>query len=74
MKANSTKAKLAAKETVFGCFVRYPNSAFVELLCYQGWDFLVFDGEHGTLEPADCEQMTRATELQGVTAVGFGSQ
>jgi 4-hydroxy-2-oxoheptanedioate aldolase len=32
-----------------------------------GWDFLVFDGEHGTLQPADMENMARAAELRGVT-------
>jgi hypothetical protein len=29
---------------------------------YQDWDFLVFDGKHGTLEPRDCENMVRAAD------------
>jgi 4-hydroxy-2-oxoheptanedioate aldolase len=69
MKTNLTKAKLKAGETVFGCFVRYPDASLVEVLGYQGWDFLVFDGEHGTLEPQDCENMVRAAELRGVTPI-----
>jgi 4-hydroxy-2-oxoheptanedioate aldolase len=64
---NSTKEKLKNGETVFGCFVRYPNAALIEVLGYCGWDFIVFDGEHGIIEPRDCEQMVRAAELQGVT-------
>ena len=69
MKTNTTKAKLKAGETVFGCFVRYPDASLVEVMGYQGWDFLVFDGEHGTLEPRDCEHLVRAAELRGVTPV-----
>ena len=69
MKHNTTKEKLKRGETVYGCFVRYPNAALIEVLGYCGWDFIVFDGEHGTIEPADCEQMVRAAELQGVTPV-----
>jgi len=69
MKHNTTKEKLRNGGTVLGCFTRYPNATLVEVLGYFGWDFIVFDGEHGTLEPADCEQMTRAAELQGVTPI-----
>lgn len=69
MKTNTTKTKLKAGETVFGCFVGYPDAALVEVLGYQPWDFIVFDGEHGTLEPRDCENMVRAAELRGVTPI-----
>ncbi|NWG13550.1 MAG: hypothetical protein HXY20_08460 [Acidobacteria bacterium] len=69
MRHNRTKEKLQNGETVYGCFVRYPNAALVEVLGYCGWDFIVFDGEHGTIEAADCEQMVRAAELQGVTPI-----
>jgi len=66
---NTTKEKLKNGGTVYGCFVRYPNAALVEVLGYCGWDFIVFDGEHGAIEVADCEQMVRAAELQGVTPI-----
>jgi len=66
---NTTKAKLKAGETVFGCFVRYPAPNLVEVLGYQGWDFMVFDAEHAALEPRDCENMVRAAELRGVTPI-----
>jgi 4-hydroxy-2-oxoheptanedioate aldolase len=69
LRVNTTKAKLRAGETVFGCFVRYPDASLVEVLGYQPWDFIVFDGEHGTLEPRDCENMVRAAELRGVTPI-----
>ena len=69
MRINTTKAKLKAGEPVFGCFVRYPDATLIDVLGYQGWDFLVFDAEHGTIEPRDCEHMVRAAELHGVTPI-----
>jgi len=69
MRPNQTKAKLQAGETVFGCFVRYPDATLIEVVGYQGWDFIVFDGEHGTIEPLHCEHMVRAAELRDVTPI-----
>jgi 4-hydroxy-2-oxoheptanedioate aldolase len=69
VRVNKTKARLTAGETVFGCFYRYPEPGIVEVLAYQGWDFILFDGEHGTLEPRDCENLARAAELHDVTTL-----
>jgi 4-hydroxy-2-oxoheptanedioate aldolase len=69
VRTNATKARLKAGETVFGCFVRYPDPTLIEVMSYQNWDFIVFDGEHGTIEPRDCENMVRAAELGGVTPI-----
>lgn len=67
MHVNQLKSRLQAGETVFGCFTRYPDATLVEVLGHLGWDFIVFDAEHGTIEPRDCEQMVRAAELHQVT-------
>ncbi len=67
MQTNLTKAKLKAGEAVYGCFSRTPDASLVEFLGYQGWDFIIFDGEHGTLSVRDCEDMCRAAEVRGVT-------
>ena len=69
MHTNKTKKRLSAGETVFGCFTRYADPSFTELLALQGFDFLVLDGEHGTLEPREGENMVRAAELGGCTPV-----
>ncbi len=69
MQTNKTKAKLKAGETVFGVFVRYPDATLVEVIGYQGWDFCVFDAEHGTIEPRDVENMVRAAELRDMTPI-----
>jgi 4-hydroxy-2-oxoheptanedioate aldolase len=39
------------------------------MLAYQGWDFIVMDAEHGTIEPRDCEHMVRACEVRNVTPI-----
>lgn len=69
MLQNTTKAKLKAGETVIGCFVRYPEPSLIELLALQGWDFLVLDGEHGTMGLRDLENMVRACEIRDVTPI-----
>ncbi|HEX4949863.1 MAG TPA: aldolase/citrate lyase family protein, partial [Blastocatellia bacterium] len=69
MRTNTTKAKLKAGETVHGCFVRYPEATLAEMLGFYGWDYLIFDGEHSTITPRDCENLVRACELQNVTPV-----
>src|SRR4051812_14753494 len=69
MRANRTKQLLREGKTAFGCFVRPPDPTLVEVMGHHGWDFFIFDGEHGTLEPRACEDMVRAAELRGVAAV-----
>lgn len=69
MRTNVVKRKLNNGETVHGCFVKYPDASLTEFVAMQGWDFLVFDGEHGTLEAADIENLTRAAELRDATPI-----
>ena len=69
MLTNTTKARLKAGECVYGCFFRSPDAALVEFMGYQGWDFLVLDAEHGSLEPGSIENLVRAAELRGVTPI-----
>lgn len=66
---NATKARLAAGETAIGCFVRSPDSTFAEFVASAGWDFLVFDGEHGTVSPSDVGDLARACDVRGVTPI-----
>ena len=69
MQINTTKQKLNNGETVYGAFFRTPDNSLIELQGYLGWDFLVLDGEHGTLQPRDVEDQCRACELHGVTPI-----
>ena len=69
MLENLTKAKLARGEAAFGCFVRTREPQLSEYVALLGWDFLVFDAEHGSLQPADIEDLCRAVEPRGTTPV-----
>ena len=69
MRENTTRAKLASGETVVGCFLRYAEPSLAEFVALQGWDFLVFDAEHGPLEARHVEELCRAAELHGVTPI-----
>jgi 4-hydroxy-2-oxoheptanedioate aldolase len=64
---NSTKRKLQQGEAVYGCFFRQAEPTLAEFVAMQGWDFLIFDGEHGSLEARDIEGLARACELHDVT-------
>lgn len=69
MLENRTKAKLAAGEAAFGCFVRTPEPQLIEYVGMLGWDFLVFDAEHGPLQPREIEDLCRAIEPRGTTPI-----
>lgn len=69
MLENRTKAKLAAGEAAFGCFVRTPEPQLMEYVGMLGWDFLVFDAEHGPLQPREVEELCRAIEPRGTTPI-----
>jgi 4-hydroxy-2-oxoheptanedioate aldolase len=69
LRPNLTKRALREGKPAFGCFVRYPDPTLVEVVSYYGWDFLIFDGEHGTLEPRECENLVRSAELHDVTPI-----
>ena len=66
---NHAKHRLTAGETVVGCFLRYPVGTLAEFMALGGWDFMVFDAEHGALQPRDLEDLSRACELHGVTPI-----
>jgi 4-hydroxy-2-oxoheptanedioate aldolase len=69
MLENLTKAKLAAGDAVFGCFVRTAEPQLIEYVALLGWDFLVFDAEHGSLQPHHLEDLCRAVEPRGTTPI-----
>jgi 4-hydroxy-2-oxoheptanedioate aldolase len=69
MLENRTKAKLAAGEAAFGSFVRTAEPQLIEYVGMLGWDFLVFDAEHGPLGPREVEDLCRAVEPRGTTPI-----
>jgi 4-hydroxy-2-oxoheptanedioate aldolase len=66
---NVTKERLLGGGPVVGCFVRSPDANLAEFVAHGPWDFLVFDGEHGSVTAADVPNLARACERRGVTPV-----
>lgn len=66
---NVTKEKLKKGEVVIGTFVTFPSPTIVEICGHAGFDFVIFDAEHGTLSPGSCENMVRAADVTGMTSI-----
>lgn len=64
---NALKRRLHAGETVCGAFYKYPEPELAEYVAALGWDFLVFDGEHGNIASSDLQDLIRACEVRGAT-------
>jgi 4-hydroxy-2-oxoheptanedioate aldolase len=69
VQSNKLKAKLRAGETVIGPYVRHADPGVAEILCYLGFDYLFFDGEHAPIGERECENLARVCELTGVTSI-----
>jgi len=65
---NILKKKLKEGKTCFGTFVRLGPRA-VEILGHAGWDFAVFDMEHGVFDFTQVEEMVRAARGVGITSL-----
>jgi len=69
MRRNLLKSKLRSGEPTIGVWTRCLDAGLIEFLGYQGWDFCVFDGEHGPLDPTTAEHLIRVTESRNVTSL-----
>ena len=69
MKKNQIKEKLAAGKPVYGAMVQFPDPDLTELLGYAGFDWILIDAEHGSINENDCAAMVRACELANTTAI-----
>ena len=71
LRTNNIVAKMKKGEMAYGCQFNSPSSEQVELLGVAGFDFVIFDGEHGTFTAADLEEQTRVAEMCGLTPIGM---
>ena len=62
MMATTLRAKLDAGQTVLGLFTPQASPTQAELLAMSGFDFLICDGEHGEIAPADMTSLALACE------------
>ena len=60
------RARLKSGEPLLGAFVNIEAPTAVELLAVAGMDFLMIDGEHAPIGPADAVAMIRAAEARHI--------
>jgi len=69
IRPNMLKRALRDGKTVFGSSVRLPEPGLVEALGYAGFDYVVIDGEHGAIGPAEMERMIVAAYAANTTPI-----
>ena len=69
MRTNSTKARLADGEVVFGAIISHFAPDLVELIGAIGYEFVMIDCEHGPMGLDQVEHMVRAAEVFGITPI-----
>jgi len=66
---NRMKQKLAAGQRVLGCWTALGNPQIVEILAMCGFDFLLFDQEHGMGDPSSLVGLLQAIAPTETTSV-----
>jgi 2-keto-3-deoxy-L-rhamnonate aldolase RhmA len=62
------RSRLAAGDVFLGIFIGLKEPALVEIVGETGYDFVVIDLEHTTIDVADAETLVRAAESAGLYA------
>ena len=60
------RTRLKSGQPLLGAFVNIESPTTVELLAVAGMDFLMIDGEHAPIGPADAVAMIRAAEARHI--------
>ena len=71
LRNNNVIAKVRDGEIAYGCQFNSPSSEQTELLGIAGFDFVIFDGEHGNFTLRDLEEQSRVAQMCGLTPVGM---
>ena len=67
MRTNNVVTKIAAGEKPVGFTMRFPSATIVEMMGLVGFDFVMFDSEHGPFTTSDIEELARAADAAGLT-------
>lgn len=65
----SLKQRLADGEVLFGTFFKFNTPQLAEMLGYAGMDFIIVDGEHGDCSYGEMQNVVRAANSVGMSAV-----
>lgn len=63
------RQKLEAGKKVLGMMVGFPGPWFIDMLALSGFDFIVLDAEHGSIDPGQADVMIRAAEAGGMSVL-----
>ena len=69
LRKNGVKAKIKRGEIAVGALLLMNDPTLAEVLGLCGFDYLVFDGEHGSLSPETLTHCVRACDAVGVTSI-----
>lgn len=69
LRPNKLKQALKEQQFVFGLFCSTPAPVIVEMVGCAGFDFIIIDSEHTLVNPETLENMVRAAEVVGLTAL-----
>jgi 4-hydroxy-2-oxoheptanedioate aldolase len=65
----SLRQRLQAGEFVLGTFLELPSPPLVEMLAIAGFDFVIIDREHGSIDLGAAENLVRAAEAAGIAPI-----
>jgi 4-hydroxy-2-oxoheptanedioate aldolase len=69
MRENLLKKKLKAGGVAIGAFQNFNSPEATEMVGLLGYEFVIFDAEHGPMNEETCTGMLRAAELTGMTPI-----
>ncbi len=69
MLKNVLKDKIRAGQAIVGPIMGFNAPFIAELFAFAGFDYVVFDAEHGPLSEETCENLVRAAEAAGIPAI-----
>ena len=69
MRKNLTKEKIKGGKAAYGVFVPMGCPTIVEIIGHIGFDFVIFDAEHGPMTAESCEHMVRAADCVNLTPI-----
>ena len=67
MRTNNIITRMKAGEIAYGCNLSFPSSTLIELMGRVGFEFVMFDGEHGPFTPEVLDDLCRFADMAGLT-------
>jgi len=67
MRVNVAKQRLREGKAIIGTLLGFNSPTFVEFCALAGFDFVLFDCEHGPMSVESVESLVRAAEAAGIT-------